>query len=248
MRATRDTVPPMALPEPTLRQILGPVPPGGAILDLGCHDGALLAQLPTARPDLELAGMDLDRAAVERAGFAVRGADLRVGSIAELPFADATFDLITCMDVVEHLPKPVRAPMFDEVRRVLKPGGRFVLQTPHAGTFQALDAQNLRRRFPALYRRLVRNGVRDRAYAGRQDVVWHRHFTRDGLLRLAGPHWRVDRARYPGLLVWPLADLLMWPFHRVRKTDHAAGQIAPDALSIGMRGETTAPSEATRYC
>jgi hypothetical protein len=60
---TTVTVPPMALPEPRLPQILGPVPPGGAILDLGCHDGTLLARLRTARPDLELAGMDLDRAA-----------------------------------------------------------------------------------------------------------------------------------------------------------------------------------------
>jgi SAM-dependent methyltransferase len=81
--------------------------------------------------------------------------------------------VVTCMDVVEHLPEPVRAPMFGEVRRVLKPGGRFVLQTPHARTFQALDAQNLRHRFPALYRRLLRRGGRDQAYAGWQDVVWH---------------------------------------------------------------------------
>jgi SAM-dependent methyltransferase len=103
--------------------------------------------------------------------------DLRAGSVAELPFADATFDLVTCMDVVEHLPELVRAPMFGEVRRVLKPGGRFVLQTPHAGTFQVLDAQNPRHRFPGLYRRLVRRGVRDQTYDGRQDVVWHKHFT-----------------------------------------------------------------------
>jgi SAM-dependent methyltransferase len=151
----------------------------------------------------------------------VPGADLRVGSVAELPFANATFDLVACMDVVEHVPEPVRAPMFGEVRRVLKPGGRFVLQTPHAGTFQALDAQYPRHRFPALYRRVVRRGVRDQAYDGRQDAVWHGHFTRDELLRLAGTHWRVDRFRYPGLLVWPLADLSVWPFHRSGRTDHA---------------------------
>jgi hypothetical protein len=87
----------------------------------------------------------------------------------------------------------------------MKPGGRFVLKTPPAGTFQALDARNLCHRFPALYRRLVRRGVPDQAYAGRQDVVWHRHVTRDdssgspartgvwtklGILRSSCGRWR----------------------------------------------------------
>jgi 2-polyprenyl-3-methyl-5-hydroxy-6-metoxy-1,4-benzoquinol methylase len=96
MRATRGYSAAVPLPEPALRQALEAVPPGGAVLDVGCHDGGLLARLRAAGPDRELADVYLDRAAVE--------ADLRVGSIAELPFADAIFDLVMGMDVVEHLP------------------------------------------------------------------------------------------------------------------------------------------------
>lgn len=215
----------VAIAEPLLEQTYGLVPHESAVLDIGCNDGGLLARIRSARPDIKLAGIDLDPEAVEQARLTVPDADLRVGSVAELPFpADAAFDLVTCMDVIEHLPEPIRAPMFREVRRVLKPGGRFILQTPHAGTFEALDAQNLRHRFPSLYRRFLRRGLRDRAYAGKQDVVWHKHFTLGELLAIAGPDWNVERARYPGLLLWPLADLILWPFHRSGRTDHRVAE------------------------
>jgi hypothetical protein len=52
---------------------------------------------------------------------------------------------------------------------------------------------------------------------------------------LAGPHWRVHQARYPGLLVRPLADLLMWPFHRSGRTDHAPARWLVRALEWDAR-------------
>jgi SAM-dependent methyltransferase len=48
-----------------------------------------------------------------------------------LPFADQTFDLVTANMVLEHLPSPV--PVFREVARVLRDGGRFVFLTPNRG-------------------------------------------------------------------------------------------------------------------
>lgn len=210
----------MTIPEQVFREIHGDVSSGGTVLDIGCHRGDLLARLDAARPDLRLAGIDLDADAVARARAVLPDADLRVGSVATLPFADEAFDLVTCMDVIEHLPEAIRHPMLSQSRRVLKPGGRLIIETPHAGTFAVLDAQNLRHRFPMLYSRLLRRGVRDRAYAGQQDVVWHKHFAREELLELTGAGWKLEAERYPGLLVWPLADLFAWPFHRTGRTDH----------------------------
>lgn len=51
------------------------------------------------------------------------------GSLYELPFADNSFDLITCRMVVEHLAQPHRA--FAESARCLRPGGAFIAITPH---------------------------------------------------------------------------------------------------------------------
>jgi glycosyltransferase involved in cell wall biosynthesis/ubiquinone/menaquinone biosynthesis C-methylase UbiE len=47
-----------------------------------------------------------------------------------LPFADASFDSITCLDVLEHIPQAERA--VAEAGRVLKPGGVFIVTTPTA--------------------------------------------------------------------------------------------------------------------
>jgi ubiquinone/menaquinone biosynthesis C-methylase UbiE len=50
-------------------------------------------------------------------------------SLASLPFPDASFDLVTCNMVLEHLPEP--SPMFQEISRVLAPGGTFLVHTPN---------------------------------------------------------------------------------------------------------------------
>ena len=50
-----------------------------------------------------------------------------------LPFAAAVFDLVTCSWVLEHVHAPER--VFAEIRRVLRPGGRFVFLTPNAANF-----------------------------------------------------------------------------------------------------------------
>jgi ubiquinone/menaquinone biosynthesis C-methylase UbiE len=51
------------------------------------------------------------------------------GDIGALPFADGTFDLVTLNMVAEHLDHP--AVQFAEIRRVLRPGGAFLLHTPN---------------------------------------------------------------------------------------------------------------------
>lgn len=52
------------------------------------------------------------------------------GDISNLPFNSQSFDLVTANMVVEHLSDPVN--QFCEIRRVLKPGGRFIFHTPNA--------------------------------------------------------------------------------------------------------------------
>ena len=58
---------------------------------------------------------------------------LVAGDISRLPFTDGTFDLATANMVVEHLSDPLG--QFGEIRRVLKPGGRFLFHTPNAVSY-----------------------------------------------------------------------------------------------------------------
>jgi SAM-dependent methyltransferase len=113
--------------------------PGESVLDLGCGTGELAMALSRrVGPNGRVAGVDLSPAIVagarrraKRAGLAI---DYRVASIAQLPFADATVDVVVSSLVMHHLAPEVLAQAVHEIRRVLKPGGRvFVID------FQSLD-------------------------------------------------------------------------------------------------------------
>lgn len=100
-------------------------------LDLGCGHQLLPEWRREAEVELVtrasvLVGVDPEVAALRRhATIAHRLA----GDAAALPFAEAAFDRITANMVVEHLPDPGR--QFAEIRRVLRPGGRFIFHTPN---------------------------------------------------------------------------------------------------------------------
>jgi 2-polyprenyl-3-methyl-5-hydroxy-6-metoxy-1,4-benzoquinol methylase len=87
---------------------------GLRVLDVGCGD----------RPYEQLL-----QGAAEIVGFDVPGnphADLH-GSIDAIPVEDASFDVVLCLQVLEHVPDPAAA--VRELRRVVKPGGRVLLST-----------------------------------------------------------------------------------------------------------------------
>lgn len=55
--------------------------------------------------------------------------DARLGSAEALPYDDKSFDVVICNNVLEHLPNP--AVVFNEVGRILKKGGFFIVKTPN---------------------------------------------------------------------------------------------------------------------
>jgi SAM-dependent methyltransferase len=210
------------MPTPvTLSTFLSHVPAGGRVLDVGCAEGGILHRMQTLRPDLMLAGVDISEGDLALARHVLPAADLRHAYGHALPFPDAHFDAITCFEVIEHVPPEARSDVFAEARRVVKPGSRLILSTPHDGALPWLDAQNMRYRFPQLYRLVASGSKRDREYAGQQEVVWHHHFTKGELEGLLRDRWQLLEVSYPSLVLAPLADLLSFPFHRTGRTDNA---------------------------
>ena len=107
------------------------------ILDAGCGSGRMLQDLAEYGG---VSGIELNPDAAELA--ASRGCgEVKTGRLEQLPWGDGTFDLITCLDVIEHVPDDRRA--LAELRRVSKPGGWLLLTVP---AYQALwslhDAAN----------------------------------------------------------------------------------------------------------
>jgi SAM-dependent methyltransferase len=126
------------------------------ILDVGCGTGANLLML-SQYGDAE--GVDVSEDAL--AFCRERGlANVKLGAGEKLPYDDATFDLVTALDVVEHMDDDLAG--LREMRRVLRPGGRVLLFVP---TFMFLwgvqdDVSNHRRRYrlPELRRVLEQAG------------------------------------------------------------------------------------------
>jgi SAM-dependent methyltransferase len=118
----------------------------GVTLDAGCGTGGLLARLRTERPDLWSVGLEWSGRAAARAS-AKSGAVVVRGSVNSLPFGDACFDAVVSADVLCHRAVDP-APALAELRRVLRPGGRLVVNMPAYGwLLSAHDRQvhNVRR-------------------------------------------------------------------------------------------------------
>jgi ubiquinone/menaquinone biosynthesis C-methylase UbiE len=103
---------------------------GDKVLDVGCGTGSL-AILAAKRVGGggSVCGIDpaprMIAAAVRKAEHQNVTVDFRLGAIEALPFPDQSFDLVVSSFMLHHLPDDVKRKGFTEVRRVLRPGGRF---------------------------------------------------------------------------------------------------------------------------
>ncbi len=199
------------------------VPPqANSLLDVGCNVGEFLAACKRERSWVRLVGVDVNGSALVKARRALPDVSLCQAEADALPFRAESFDCVTCIEVLEHVPEERQAGVLREIGRVLRTNGTLVLRVPHRGAFDWLDSNNLRFRFPRLYGLLVGRGRRDEGFRrGSADVVWHRHFGSDEILELLGSNWAVRAWRRGGLLIFPLGDIACWPFYRAGKTDNA---------------------------
>jgi SAM-dependent methyltransferase len=98
------------------------------ILDLGAKWGGLAHSIKAAGLSVEYIGFDLSELNVEAAIGA--GLTFIRGDVNErLPFNDASFDCVFCLEILEHVAAPLR--LLLEIRRVLADTGRAVISVPN---------------------------------------------------------------------------------------------------------------------
>lgn len=112
------------------RRAIGLMPQGRAV-DLGCGPGHLVVRLAQMAPLLQVTGLDLsDEMLSEAEDLASRSGagdriSFREGDAAQIPFPDASLDLVVSTLSLHHWSEPVA--VLDEIARVLRPGGAFLI-------------------------------------------------------------------------------------------------------------------------
>jgi len=186
------------------------VPDGtGSVLDIGCGNGVFTQWL--CHKAGSVTGADHSRRQIEFGAREFRAVEFVCAPGEQLPFADATFDVVVMSEVLEHMDDDRAA--VDEALRVLRAGGMFVITVPNRGAFAFLDGDNVVNRFVWLLSKLRipkgrhDDGTRRTFYEGFR-FVKHRHYSLRQLRELVGERAELEQVAYGGLLLWPLTYLV----------------------------------------
>ncbi len=179
------------------------------ILDIGCGFGWFELNV-LARGAASVTGTELTSADLEALRKHLQDPRLRTqtASAVALPFPDHSFDTVVSWEVLEHIPRGTEPRMFAEAARVLKPGGRFYLSTPHAALVSTMAD-------PAWW------------------LIGHRHYSRQRVRALAeGAGLSEERLETRGG-VWEVTGLLnlyfsKWVLRRQRPLAAKAWQARVD--------------------
>lgn len=106
--------------------------PGTTLLDVGCAGGAFL--VAAREYGFAATGVEPSRWLAE-SGRSQYGVDIRDGILSPGMFPDASFDVITLWDVIEHVAEP--AALLATIHRLLKPEGRLLVNYPDYGSWMA---------------------------------------------------------------------------------------------------------------
>jgi 2-polyprenyl-3-methyl-5-hydroxy-6-metoxy-1,4-benzoquinol methylase len=159
---------------------------GRLILDLGCGMGGLTTALALEGASVQPLDFNPDYCRITRLRGRRYGLCLSPVNAAgeHLPFADGRFDLVVCMDVLEHVSDPEK--LISEISRCLKPGGlcqltainRFAFRDPH---YHVRFVNWLPRRLANPYLRLVGRSKDNARFSDRQ-TLGEMHYYRYGQL------------------------------------------------------------------
>lgn len=160
---------------------------GMEVLDVGCGPGTITQGLAECVLPGRVTAIDLDPVQIAHATRLAEGREITnlrflVGTAYELPFAEATFDLVFSHALFEQLSDPRAA--LSEIRRVLRPGGLVALCSPDWDSFEMRNPTREAEAALRDYRDLQERGGGN-SRAGGQIVQWLREcefgFIRQGL-------------------------------------------------------------------
>jgi len=126
---------------------------GRRVLDAGCGTG-YGAEMLAAAGAASVIGVDVAAAVVEAARARAGGRlAFERADVARLPYDDGSFDLVTCFEVIEHVPDP--GAVLGELRRVLAPDGVLAVSSPNADRYPPGNPHHVREFTTSEFRALL---------------------------------------------------------------------------------------------
>lgn len=137
---------------------LGNLHPGASILDVGCGTGRWVRRFQDL--GLRASGVDATAPMLRLARQRGTTAPVVAGEAQRLPFADAQFDFVSDITVIQHIPTAFQAEALGEMARVLKPGGRLILM-------ELIRGEGIH-----IYPRTAREWIKQATLHGLKLLVW----------------------------------------------------------------------------
>jgi ubiquinone/menaquinone biosynthesis C-methylase UbiE len=107
--------------------------PDSPIIEVGCGDGSFTRNL--ANFSSAVTAIDISEVQIEENAASMPAIRFLQHDVAEpFPFADESFEVVWCSEVLEHLFNPLFA--MQEMHRILKPGGKLLVTVPYHGVFK----------------------------------------------------------------------------------------------------------------
>lgn len=170
--------------------VVGCVPDGSVIVDVGCGGGKMLRTINVHRRDVTLLGCDVVEPTDINGDFAFAALD---GSTGRLPYDDSSVDIALTVDVLEHVDHPET--VLSEIARILRPGGRLLAFVPMEG--EPIS-------WFAAFRAVLGNDL----YVRTKDHI--NSFTHDDVERMLATEFVIDERRYLYHFLGQLMDAALW--------------------------------------
>lgn len=164
------------------------------ILDYGAYDGRLLDRLSESDFIIDSTSIELNLDVVNenKSKKNVSNQLLHIQKHTNLPFEDKTFDVVLLIGVIEHIHNQKK--ILDELNRILKNGGQFIVAVPGKHLFSFLDFGNWKFAFPRLHKIYVelvhgKELYKERFVDCKNGLIgdievekkWHEHFSHSSL-------------------------------------------------------------------
>ncbi len=101
-----------------------------SLADIGCGDGRWVRELARCHPDKSITGIDYSKKVINLAKALNPSLDFRCADINREPLNE-TFDILTLIEVLEHIPIPLVDDFVESAAKLLQPGGTLIMTVPH---------------------------------------------------------------------------------------------------------------------